>query len=81
MYYVKSLIRSVSNLYYFLSRSARESSLLNASTMDLVTVLNGDQRNPWSYIKPIIDRYAHIASLQLFTHDHHGRYKCQVKII
>ena len=55
----------------------KEMELFTSSTSKLVSVLNADQKKHWGFIRPIVDKYAVAASLQLFTHDHHDRFKCQ----
>ncbi len=54
-----------------------ETELYQSSVEMLVSMLNNDQKKHWDFIKPIIDKYAIAANLQLFTHDQHSRYKCQ----
>jgi hypothetical protein len=50
--------------------------LINASTKEVVSMLNSKQRGHWDYIKSVVDAYNDISSLQMFTHDHHAQYKC-----
>jgi hypothetical protein len=57
--------------------SQRDKDLLAAPTVRLVSELNADQQRSWDYIKPLVSKYASLAGLQLFGHDHHAQFKCQ----